>query len=215
MVKVSKRALDKGAHARIAADPIASVATPGRQSILNTVVPQNGVDGYVREIVRLWDDAKEKFLAIGDYLLLAKRQLQHGEYESMIRTRLPFDLSTARKMRAVAEAVHNGALPRDRLPNSHVTAYELTLLTGDELRVAESRNLIRPNVYRREIQALRAELRAPIGEEKRIALEREYRSLKRDIDRLLARAEEVKAELGKHAVGLPDIEAREELVAVE
>jgi hypothetical protein len=196
MAKINKRALDKELDEQIAADPNASIVEMGRQGILNAIVQQNDVDGYTREIVRLWNEAKEKFLAIGNYLVLAKRMLPHGDYEEMVRSRLPFDPSVARKIRAVAEAVQNGVLSRERLPNSYATAYELTLLTEDEFRLAEARNLVRPDVYRREIQALRAEVRMPVDPQQRLALQREYQRIQRDMKRLRARADEIMAKLG-------------------
>src|SRR3954451_16848228 len=60
------------------------------EDIINAVVPQADVEGYVREINRLWNEARDKFLAIGEYLIQAKETLSHGEYEKMIETRLPF-----------------------------------------------------------------------------------------------------------------------------
>ena len=60
------------------------------EGIVNAIVPQADVEGYVREINRLWSEARDKFLAIGEYLVQAKETLPHGEYEKMIESRLPF-----------------------------------------------------------------------------------------------------------------------------
>ena|SRR5690349_14911498 len=68
--------------------------------------------GYAREIAKLWADAQRKFLAIGRYLVRAKATLPHGEYEAMISNSLPFGLPTARKLKAVAEAVTPGRCRR-------------------------------------------------------------------------------------------------------
>lgn len=168
---------------------------------MNAVVPQNDINGYTREITRLWSEAREKFLAIGEYLMHAKRTLAHGEYELMIRSRLPFNTSAAHKMRAVAEAVHEGRILRDQLPHSYATAYEITLLSEREFQVALSRGLLRPDVYLREIQTLRAELRAPIGPQKRIALIRERDRLAREYERIHARMNEIDKELQADGVG--------------
>jgi hypothetical protein len=193
----NRRALDKVRAEQLDRDPavIAPRARVRAEGIINAVVPQNDIEGYTREITRLWAEARDKFMAIGEYLMHAKRTLVHGEYELMIRSRLPFNTSAAHKMRAVAEAVHEGRVPRALLPHSYATAYELTLLREDEFQVAESRGLIRPDVYLREIQALRAELRAPFGPQKLAALARERERLAREVERIRARMAEIDVEL--------------------
>ena len=192
----SRRALDKLRDEELDQVPSGAPKALARaEGILNAVVPQNDVDGYVREIGRLWLEAKSKFMAIGEYLMQAKQVLPHGEYEVMIRTRLPFNTSAAHKMRAVAEAVQGGRILKDLLPNSYATAYELTLLSDQELRIAEARSLVRPDVFLREIQALRAELRAPVGAQKRAALLRERERIHRAVEGMRARLTEIDAEL--------------------
>ena len=192
----NRRVLDKRRDEELDQAPVSVSKTLARaEGILNAVVPQNDVDGYVREIDRLWIEARGKFMAIGEYLMQAKRTLPHGEYEMMIRTRLPFNTSAAHKMRAVAEAVQDGRIPKHKLPNSYATAYELTLLDDKELRIAEARDLLRPNVFLREIQALRSELRAPIGPQKRAALLRERERIRRSIESMRARLIEIDAQL--------------------
>lgn len=191
----NRRALDKIRHEELDREPAPSFTHTRAEGILNAVVPQNGVDGYVREISRLWLEAKSKFMAIGEYLMQAKRTLPHGEYEAMIRSRLPFNTSAAHKMRAVAEAVHDGRILAEKLPNSYATAYELTLLDDEELRIAEARSLVRPDVFLREIQALRAELRGPVGPQRRAALVRERERLIREIERVRDRLSTIDAQL--------------------
>jgi hypothetical protein len=149
------------------------------------VVPQNDAAGYVREISRLWSEAKDKFLAIGEYLSLAKEQLAHGEYEAMIRSQLPFGKSAAHRLRTVAEAVRNGRLARNSLPQSYATAYELTLLNDQQLRLAESRGLVRPDVHRAEIVAFRRTFdKSTTAEGRQGELLREWRRLGAKIERL-------------------------------
>lgn len=196
MAALNRRALDKLRAQELEQSPVVtSQARTRAEGIMNAVVPQNDIDGYTREISRLWGEARDKFLAIGEYLIHAKRTLAHGEYELMIRARLPFNPSAAHKMRAVAEAVHEGRIPRTQLPHSYATAYELTLLSEQEFQVASSRGLVRPDVYLREVQALRLELRAPIGPQKRAALVRERERLAREYARIKARMEDIDREL--------------------
>lgn len=183
-VRLNRRTLEKQAEKREA-----GLARPGglsrAEGLLNAVVPQNDAAGYVREISRLWSEAKDKFLAIGEYLSLAKEQLAHGEYEAMIRSQLPFGKSAAHRMRTVAEAVRNGRLARDSLPQSYATAYELTLLNDRQLRLAESRGLIRLDVHRAELVAFRRAFDKPTTTEGRQSeLLREWRKLGAEIERL-------------------------------
>jgi hypothetical protein len=183
-VRLNRRTLEKQAEKREA-----GLARPGglsrAEGLLNAVVPQNDAAGYVREISRLWSEAKDKFLAIGEYLSLAKEQLAHGEYEAMIDSQLPFGKSAAHRMRTVAEAVRNGRLARDSLPQSYATAYELTLLNDRQLRLAESRGLIRPDVHRAELVAFRRAFDKPTTTEGRQSeLLREWRKLGAEIERL-------------------------------
>jgi hypothetical protein len=183
-VRLNRRTLEKQAEKREA-----GLARPGglsrAEGLLNAVVPQNDAAGYVREISRLWSEAKDKFLAIGEYLSLAKEQLAHGEYEAMIDLQLPFGKSAAHRMRTVAEAVRNGRLARDSLPQSYATAYELTLLNDRQLRLAESRGLIRPDVHRAELVAFRRAFDKPTTvEDRQSELLREWRKLGAEIERL-------------------------------
>ena len=53
------------------------------QGILNAVVPQTDGTGYIHELNRLWEQVRDKFLAMGEYLELAKANLPHGHYEMM------------------------------------------------------------------------------------------------------------------------------------
>jgi hypothetical protein len=181
--RFNRRMLDRQAEER---EPVS--ARPGglsrAEALLNAVVPQNDVAGYIREISRLWGEARDKFLAIGEYLSLAKQQLAHGEYEAMIRSQLPFGKSAAHRMRAVAEAVRNGRLSLASLPRSYATAYELTLLSDQQLRLAGDRGLVRPDVHRSEIVAFRRAFDTSTTEDE---LLREWHKLGAEIERLQER----------------------------
>lgn len=201
--RFNRRMLDRQAEEREAI----SVRPGGlsrAEALLNAVVPQNNAAGYVREISRLWDEARDKFLAIGEYLSLAKQQLAHGEYEAMIYSQLPFGKSAAHRMRTVAEAVKDGRLARESLPQSYATAYELTLLTDRQLHLAQKQGLIRPDVVRSEIVAFRRRFDRPFpGDDCQGELLREWRKLGGQIERLqqelqhaMARRLEIEQEIG-------------------
>lgn len=202
---LNRRALERQREAEEAVEPTVrtQVATlPARhrmEGIVNAIVPQADVEGYVREINRLWREARDKFLAIGEYLVQAKETLPHGEYEKMIESRLPFKPGAALRIRTVAEAVRRERLRRDEVPCSYNTAYELTLLAPDELEEAKARNLVRPDVYLREIKAFRAEMRESFGLDRHAALRRERARILREMDHLRARLAEIDGEIGGDA----------------
>jgi len=126
---LNRRALERHREAEESAAATARMQVPTlptrhrMEGIVNAVVPQADVEGYVREIKRLWHEARDKFLAIGEYLVQAKETLPHGEYEKMIETRLPFKPAAALRIRTVAEAVRRERLRREEVPCSYNTAY--------------------------------------------------------------------------------------------
>ena len=169
-------------------------------------MPQADAQGYVAEIRRLWLEARDKILAIGQYLALAKETLPHGTYEAMIELQLPFRAMTARKIRAIYDAVRAHILEPDQVPGHYTTAYALVVLRPDEIQMARARRLVRPDVTMREITALRDELRG--GDERRTVLETERKRALRDMERIRTRLIEIEAEL-------ETIEAEPEALAAE
>jgi hypothetical protein len=79
--------------------------------------------------------------------------------EAMIESQLPFRAMTARKIRAIYDAVRAHILEPDQVPGHYTTAYALVVLRPDEIQMARARRLVRPDVTMREITALRDELR--------------------------------------------------------
>jgi hypothetical protein len=116
-------------------------------------------EAYAAEIRKLWTEASRKFLAIGEYLLQAQRSFKHGDKMRLLQERLPFSYSTANRLMRVAEAVQECRLQREQLPAHYPTAYALTTLSDDELREAERRNLVNPDVQRRQIEEFIREIR--------------------------------------------------------
>jgi hypothetical protein len=113
------------------------------------------------EIHKEWRDARDSFLAIGRALLSLEDILTKAEMQRLRQgsERLfPFSDATATQLRQIARAVESGRLPYDLCPGSYGTAYQITLLTDRQLRVARARGLVRPDVTRREIISLRREL---------------------------------------------------------
>ena len=114
---------------------------------------------YAEEMTRLWREAQDRFVAIGEYLLQAKETLPHGEYEKMVEADLPFGRAVALTLRTVAVAVNEGRLAKPELPRSYTTAYFLATLKPDHLALARERGLVRHDVPRSSVSAFRRELR--------------------------------------------------------
>jgi hypothetical protein len=120
----------------------------------------------------------------------------------MVDTMLPFGGSAARKLRTVAEAVDAERLPIISLPRSYVNAYELAVLHDQDLRRAEERHLVRPDVTRREIEAFKREIRQPAQSGRRTELLRERQRLK-------ARLAVIEAELAQETLPVINEQAEE------
>ena len=188
----------KGALRRRPEAPVE--ALPGSEGtrtrmLSNAVVARNNVEGYANEIGKLWGEVQQKFLTIGRYLILAKEKLEHGEFERMVSTMLPFGRNVAHRLRVVAAAVEQGRLPEEALPRSYTVAYGLVILSEQEFEEARRRELIRPTLTNRELCEFRHEIRQPVGEERRTHLMREREKLASEMEKLRERMEEIEREL--------------------
>lgn len=115
------------------------------------------------EIQKEWGDARDSFLAIGRALLALESELTKTEFARLrhgTERLFPFSDATATQLRQIARAVDGGRIPAEACPGSYGTAYQITLLSEPQLRVARERGLIRPDVTRREIMQLRREVPA-------------------------------------------------------
>ncbi|HJS76753.1 MAG TPA: DUF3102 domain-containing protein [Burkholderiales bacterium] len=98
----------------------------------------------------------ESILEVGRLLVSAKAALPHGEFGRMFKEGLvPFGQSTADKLIAIAKhPVLSNSDHGPNLPPSWRTLYELTKADGAKLRAALKNEVIRPDMKRRDIQAL-------------------------------------------------------------
>jgi hypothetical protein len=205
---VNRRTLDRERESDLERSSPAVKSGPRLHGILNAVVPQADGIGYTQELNRLWEQVRDKFLAMGEYLELAKAKPPHGHYEMMFAdrkrdqpspygsVRLNFNSATGSKLRAIYRATRDGRIPGEKLPNAWGTAYEFTKLSENETKVAASRGLIRQDVYRSEILSLVRELRAPVGRSGREALAAERQGLLKDLHRIRERLAETEVEIG-------------------
>ncbi len=146
-VKKAVASVDKGLPA----------ARERRNSVDNAILPLEG-DELVSEIGKLWDEAQQKFLSIGRYLVRAF-DLYQGTFEETVLARLPFGRIVAYQLRAVAEAVDSEKLPEARLPRSYATAYKLVSLPALDYEEAKKRGIVRIDVTRPEVEAFKRQLR--------------------------------------------------------
>jgi hypothetical protein len=145
------------------------------------------------EIQKEWGDARDSFLAIGRALIALENELTRAEFARLrhgTERLFPFSDATATQLRQIARAVIGGRIPAEACPGSYGTAYQITLLTEPQLRVARDRGLIRSDVTRREIMQLRREVPAD-GAEPLLAVR---------VDR--AKLREERARLGERQVSL-------------
>jgi hypothetical protein len=115
---------------------------------------------FATEITMHWKAARERFIVIGEALYLAKQRLEHGEFEEMVRSDLPFDRNVCHQLRRVYEAVATKRLSLQEVPDSYSTAYKVTTLSDKELEQARGINLLRPELTRSEIMRFKKSLQA-------------------------------------------------------
>ena len=176
-----------------AAQPPLSTSEGDRVRVLsNSLVILHTESDVVREVSKLWREAQQRFLTIGRYLVRAKQQFQ-GSYEREILPQLPFGRQVAFQLRTVAAAVDGGKVDEHVLPRSYSTAYSLVTLEDEHLALARSRNLVRPDVVRSELEAFRREMRTAlfVGSARVVALERERQQLARELERIQRRLQEI------------------------
>lgn len=151
---------------------------------------------YAEELTRLWREAQDRFVAIGEYLLQAKETLPHGEYEKMVEADLPFGRAVAHTLRTVAVAVNEGRLAKPELPRSYTTAYFLATLKPDHLALARERGLVRHDVPRSSVNAFRRELRVGNDElDRRLRLTNERERLNGQLAAIQTRLAEIEQAL--------------------
>ena len=113
-------------------------------------------------IVAAHDKGLEAVFETGRLLVEAKSALPHGSFLRMVKSELPFSRSWANRLMAIASDHRIANVERTlHLPASAETLYELTKLDDGAYAMAEERGLIRPDVTRKEIVALRHEVAAP------------------------------------------------------
>jgi hypothetical protein len=102
-----------------------------------------------------WQKAVEDILETGARLIEAKAELNPGEYEAMLQEDLPFDRSTANRLKIIAahQVLANSAYTHT-LPASWMTLYELSKLQPERLLLLIEDGTVNPRLQQKEAIAL-------------------------------------------------------------
>ena len=123
-------AVSKRRSSRLAADALGIEApeTGRTQTLSNSILDLRTEGEVVEEVSKLWNEAQEKFLAIGRYLRDAKARFS-GTFEKQIVAALPFGKNIAYSFARWLKPSNSGRLPEESLPRSYATAFQLVTLS--------------------------------------------------------------------------------------
>ncbi len=120
---------------------------------------------FTRAIDTAWRNIRENMLAIGEYLHLAKQNLEHGQFMQMVSQDLPFSYQVAHKLMAIHRAVTNGEVPGELLPAAYSTAYMVVSMEPEIRQAGIQENVITPKAtygqLARFVKERRAQRRQP------------------------------------------------------
>jgi hypothetical protein len=212
MTNVSKLVARKTAEREKVAPTVPAPTDNRTEEISNAVISLQTREQYAREINIKWQEAREKYLIIGRYLIQAKVTLDHGEYEDMIRRDLPFSVETAYHLRSVAEAVDTGRIKLPELPRSYSVAYQIVTLKDSELDRARQDGLVRPDVPRAAVIEFKKALRTP--KQSRTSSEKQVRALVTEYQRLKKRLHDLESKLKANGIDPNDLPRDERAIDV-
>lgn len=105
-----------------------------------------------------WNKTRDGILDVGRLLDEAKGELEHGQFEAMVEKDLPFGPRSARRFMAIRRDPRiSNRTHESVLPANWGTLYELTKLSDEEFAEGVERNIIRPDMERKELNAWRTE----------------------------------------------------------
>jgi hypothetical protein len=111
------------------------------------------VDFFANEIRTSWQKAAESVIETGRVLLEAKRQLPHGEFGDMVRSKLPFGERTAQMLMTIAK---HPLLSKPKhasvLPACWTTLYELAKLPEAALKRMVADGELTPGIERADVK---------------------------------------------------------------
>lgn len=119
---------------------------------------------YAERISTAWGKQVESIIETGRALIESKNDpgMEHGSFEMMIKTKLPFGHSTANKLMKIAR---NTVLTKSEhvpiLPASWGAIYQLTLMPQEVLQEKIADGTINPNTSRRDVMRMIASIGQP------------------------------------------------------
>ncbi|HYD31460.1 MAG TPA: hypothetical protein VEB64_11480, partial [Azospirillaceae bacterium] len=146
------------------------------------------VDDFIGAITQLWQDAQQRFLAIGDYLARARGALSPEQY-ALLKARLPFGKAVHSQLMMAYRAIKDGMLPETAAAAGYSVVYLAATLSDGERRQAMAEGVIRPDMRRSDLLAFRRRLRPAATRDTDLA------TLKRERERLLERVAEIDRQL--------------------
>ena len=107
---------------------------------------------WAKKICAAWQRSIDSIFECGRLLIAAKARLEHGTFQKMVKTELPFGPSTAERLMKIArdERLTNPAHAQ-LLPANWYTLYELSKLSDSEFQAALADGKVRPDMQRADV----------------------------------------------------------------
>lgn len=124
---------------------------------------------YGHKITKAWQSSVEAIFEVGRLLIEAKADLQHGEFEQMVKQSCPFGARTARRLIGIAN--HETLSNRTHvsvLPNHWGTLAELARFEPAELSHAIGNHWVKPDMTREDVKYLHARTQKALGTRSRM-----------------------------------------------
>ncbi|MBK8199218.1 MAG: hypothetical protein IPK75_12715 [Acidobacteria bacterium] len=120
------------------------------------------VDQIVGEINRTWSSMVSSIIETGRLLVRLKSETAHGQWESLVESRLPFGVNVALRLVQIAShpVLSNPTRAADLPPRWSILA-EMVRLDADTIETAIRKGVIHPGMKREDLRALRFVPRTP------------------------------------------------------
>jgi hypothetical protein len=143
-------------------------------------------DMFAARITEAWQEQVPSILEVGKLLADAKRDLHHGEWMRLVKTKLPFGQSTANRLMKIRNCDHlrNWAHGPNllKLPACWRTLHELTKLTRAQFEAGLTSGVINARMQRKDVKPLRGE--EPVPANRRPSLREQLAEQGAEIERL-------------------------------
>jgi len=112
-------------------------------------------EDFAKAIAAEWAGAQKAFLRIGEMLDRAQHSLPEDEY-AVLCASLPFGKVVRSQLLTAYRAIHSGLVPRHMEAAGYTTVHLLAIMSEEERAAAADAGLLRPDVKRQELRAIRA-----------------------------------------------------------